>query len=230
MLPAEGRVWPGARRVNGFVAPGLPLGRPRERPGEVQSKDAHRGEGKACMHAERDTTGRHHRLCAVGCISLPARDKPVVLHLLCCSPSNSFLFWFKILRLTTLIDCPAGSVADPSHYPASRCVLPVTAQAAEASCILRAHMCSASRFGLGLWLTLLRVLVAVAGRRRHRRQAEPDGVLSGTPQRRQSAVNPLSGSTTFPCFLNQLACKEHGMSTIVPPNLPMQSVAFGHSI
>ena len=52
MLPAEGRVWPRARRVNGFVPPGLPLGRQRERPGEVHSKDAIRGEGKA-LHAER---------------------------------------------------------------------------------------------------------------------------------------------------------------------------------
>merc|ERR1719478_237877 len=88
-------------------------------------------KGRRCM--QRDTAGRDHRLCAVGCISLPARDRSVVLHLLCFCPSDSFLFSFKILRLTTLIDCPAGSVADPSHYPASRCVLPVTAQAAEAA-------------------------------------------------------------------------------------------------
>ena len=38
-----------------------------------------------------------------------------------------------VLRLTTLIDCPAGTVADPSHYPSSRCVLPEAAEAAEAT-------------------------------------------------------------------------------------------------
>lgn len=67
MLPAEGRVWPRARRVNGFVPPGLPLGRQRERPGEVHSKDAIRGEGKA-LHAE--TRPGEIIACALWAVSL----------------------------------------------------------------------------------------------------------------------------------------------------------------
>ena len=60
---------------------------------------------------------------------------------------NAIKFWYSqtvteiasltmfaaVLRLTTLIDCPAGTVADPSHYPSSRCVLPEAAEAAEAT-------------------------------------------------------------------------------------------------
>jgi len=39
----------------------------------------------------------------------------------------------QLLRMQSLIDCPGGTVADPSHYPASRCVLPEIAARVEAS-------------------------------------------------------------------------------------------------
>ena len=38
----------------------------------------------------------------------------------------------QLLRMQSLIDCPGGTVADPSHYPASRCVLPEIAARVEA--------------------------------------------------------------------------------------------------
>jgi hypothetical protein len=43
------------------------------------------------------------------------------------------LVGMQLLRITALIDCPGGSVPDPSHYPSSRCVLPQTAAQVEAS-------------------------------------------------------------------------------------------------
>ena len=54
-------------------------------------------------------------------------------HLRAVTEIASRTMFAAVLRLTTLIDCPAGTVADPSHYPSSRCVLPEAAEAAEAT-------------------------------------------------------------------------------------------------
>ena len=49
-----------------------------------------------------------------------------------CADGQRALF-LQLLRIQALIDCPSGTVADPSHYPSSRCVLPEIAARVEAS-------------------------------------------------------------------------------------------------
>ena len=69
MLPAEGRVWPRARRVNGFAPPGLPLSRPPARAARRSAFErcqTRRREGAAC----RETRPGEIIACALWAVSL----------------------------------------------------------------------------------------------------------------------------------------------------------------